>query len=179
MVDWKESLQLISVVKLTVKYSYLLTILTYCLLCFWCCWLGGRKGIRSEKTEWWGAGVVICLERGADLHVAQLMPLPLTVSCFSKVQIGFTFLVPAHPGSPGKRAVKRVCLSIYLLVYLLPCCCIFRQRSPAVHRVITHYACPWPLIATRWFICLYVDVMPTEVFTDGFILWCLDQNGLH
>jgi len=114
--------------------------------------------------------VVICLERGADLHTAHLMPLPLTVSCFSKVQIGFTFLVPAHPGSPGKRAVKRVCLSIYLLVYLLPCCCIFRQRSPAVHRVITHYACPWPLIATRWFICLYVDVMPTEVFTDGFHL---------
>jgi len=39
--------------------------------------------------------MVICLERGADLHMAQLMPLPLTVSCFSKIQIGFTFLVPA------------------------------------------------------------------------------------
>ena len=50
--------------------------------------------------------MVICLERGADLHMAQLMPLPLTVCCFSKIQIGFTFLVPAHP---GKRAVKRVC----------------------------------------------------------------------
>jgi len=58
------------------------------------------------------AGVVICLEQGADLHVAQLMSLPLPVSCFSKIQIGFTFLVPAHLGSPGKRAVKwvRVCL---------------------------------------------------------------------
>jgi len=57
--------------------------------------------------------MVICLEQGADLHTAQLIPLPLTVSCFSKIQIGFTFLVPAHPGSPGKRAVKRVsvCLS--------------------------------------------------------------------
>jgi len=42
-----------------------------------------------KKTEWWGAGVVICLERGAGLHMAQLMPLPLTVSCFSKIQIGF------------------------------------------------------------------------------------------
>ena len=42
--------------------------------------------------------------------MAQLMPLPLTVSCFSKIQIGFTFLVPAHLGSPGKRAVKRVCV---------------------------------------------------------------------
>ena len=54
--------------------------------------------------------MVICLERGADLHMAQLMPLPLTVSCFSKIWIGFTFLVPAHPGSPGQRAIKRVCV---------------------------------------------------------------------
>jgi len=51
-------------------------------------------------AEWWGAGVVICLEQGADLRMAQLMPLPLTVSCFSKIQIGFTFLVLAHLGSP-------------------------------------------------------------------------------
>jgi len=66
-----------------------------------------------KKTEWWGAGVVICLEWGADLHMAQLMPLPLTVSCFSKIQIGFTFLVPAHPGSPGQRAIKRVYVCMY------------------------------------------------------------------
>jgi len=69
--------------------------------------LGGRKGIRPVKREWWGAGVVVCLERRADLHMAQVMPLPLTVSCSSKIQIAFTFLVPDHPGSPGKRAVKR------------------------------------------------------------------------
>jgi len=56
--------------------------------------------------------MVICLERGADLHMAQLVPLPLTVSCLSKIQIGFTFLVPAHPGSPGQRAVKRVCVCV-------------------------------------------------------------------
>ena len=65
-----------------------------------------------KKTEWWGAGVVICLERGADSHIAQLMPLLLTVSCFSEIQIGFTFLVPAHPGSPAKRTVKRVCVCV-------------------------------------------------------------------
>jgi len=59
-----------------------------------------------EKTEWWGAGVVVCLEQDADLHMAELMPLPLTVSCSSKIQIGFTFLVPAYPGCPGKEAVK-------------------------------------------------------------------------
>jgi len=60
--------------------------------------------------------VVICLERDADLHTAQLMPLPLTVSCFSKIQIGFTFLVPAHLGCPGRRAVKRVCVCVCVCV---------------------------------------------------------------
>ena len=47
------------------------------------------------------------------MHMAQLMPLPLAVSCFSKIQIGFTFLVPADPGSPGQRAIKRVCVCVY------------------------------------------------------------------
>jgi len=63
--------------------------------------------------------VVICLERGADLHMALLMPLPLTVSCSSKIQIGFTFLVSAHLGSPGRRAVKRVCGGV--VTYLFVC----------------------------------------------------------
>jgi len=44
--------------------------------------------------------------------MAQLMPLPLTVSGFSKIQIGFTFLVLAQPGSPGNGAVKRVCVCL-------------------------------------------------------------------
>ena len=61
--------------------------------------------------------MVICLELGADLHMAQLMPLPLAVSCFSKIQIGFTSLVPAHLVSPGKRAIKRVCVCTYSLYY--------------------------------------------------------------
>jgi len=58
--------------------------------------------------------VVISLERGADLHTIQLMPLLLTVSCFSKIQIGFIFQVPAHLGSPGQRTVKRVCVCVCL-----------------------------------------------------------------
>ena len=53
--------------------------------------------------------MVVCLERGADLHMAQLMPLPLTVSCLSIIQIGFTFLVQSHLDNPGQRAVKQVC----------------------------------------------------------------------
>ena len=60
--------------------------------------------------------MVICLEQGADLHMAQLMPLPLAVSCFSEIQIGFTFLVLAHLGSPGKRAVKWVCVCVCVCV---------------------------------------------------------------
>ena len=65
--------------------------------------------------------MVICLERGADLHIAQLMPLPLTVSCSSKIQIAFTFLVPAHPGRLGQRAVKRVWgIFKYIFVANLP-----------------------------------------------------------
>jgi len=88
--------------------SSMMVVFWYCIQgdiqVLWHCWLGGRKGIRPVKN--W---VVGCwhgyLERGADLHMAQLMSLPLTVSCFSKIQIGFTFLVPAHLGSPGQRAV--------------------------------------------------------------------------
>ena len=86
------------------------------------CWLGGRKGTRPVEncsSGVQGAGMVVCLERGADLHMFQLMPLPLTVSCFRKIQIGFTFLASAHLGSPGQRAVKRVCVCV--CVQLLHC----------------------------------------------------------
>jgi len=55
-------------------------------------------------------GVVICLGRGADLHMAQLMPLPLTVSCFSKMQIDFPFWYWLTWVVPDKlqRAVKQL-----------------------------------------------------------------------
>jgi len=62
--------------------------------------------------------VVICQERGADLHMAHVMPLPLTVSCFSKIQIGFTFQIPAYLGSPGQRTVKRVCVCLNSAAHL-------------------------------------------------------------
>ena len=73
--------------------------------------------------------MVICLERGTDLHMAQLMPLPLTFSCFSKIQIGFTFLVLADPGSPAQRAVKRVCW----------CCCWGLVMIVITMRVVDDY----------------------------------------
>ena len=81
----------------------------FCLQCFDAVgWAAGRAS-GLWKTELWCAGVIICLQRGAGLHMTQLVPLPLTVSCFSKIQIGFTFLVLTYSGSPGQRAAKRVC----------------------------------------------------------------------
>ena len=80
----------------------------------WRCWLGVRKGIQPVKNmEWWGAGVVICLERAAnDLHMVQLMPLPPRYLLLQQNPEWFILLVPAYPGCPGKKAVKRlyVCL---------------------------------------------------------------------
>ena len=73
--------------------------------------------------------MVVCLERGASLHMAQLMPLPLSVSCFGEIQIGFTFLVPAHLGSPGKGPLNRcVCVlsinaNLHKKVKCLPVLC--------------------------------------------------------
>jgi len=78
----------------------------------WHCWLDGMNGIRLVKN--WVVGCWHGYLSGARCRLAYspLMPLPLTVSCSSKIQIGFTFLVPAHLGSPGKRAVKRVCVCV-------------------------------------------------------------------
>jgi len=73
--------------------------------------VGRQEGHPASKKLVVGTGMVICLERDADLHMAQLMPLPLTVSFFSKIQIGLNFLVRAHLGSPGKRAIRRVCVN--------------------------------------------------------------------
>ena len=94
-----------------------------------------------RKLEWWGTGMAICLERGADLHMAQLMPLPLTVCCFSKIQIGFTFLVPAHPGSPGKRAVKQVCVSAVINIACL-CCTQFFSLAYVLFAILCKM-CTW------------------------------------
>jgi len=69
--------------------------------------------------------------------MAQLMPLPFTVCCFSKIQIAFSFLVPAHPGSPGKRAVKRVCVCLSLVKFMHK----FANRSILVMIVSTVLCC--------------------------------------
>jgi len=81
--------------------------------------VGRQEGHPACKKQSGGLLAWFCLQRDADLHKAQLMPLPLTVSCFSKIQIAFTFLVLAHPGSPGKRAIKWVCVHVYYQAALL------------------------------------------------------------
>jgi len=81
--------------------------------------------------------MVICLERDADLHMAQVMPLPLTVSCFGKMQIGFTFLVPAYLSSPG---------------LLDGCSSSFIHRRKDVCPVTNLLTCncePWPILESH------------------------------
>jgi len=74
----------------------------FCLQCFDAvgCMAGRASGL--EKNECWGASVVTCLGRGTDLHMAQLIPLPVTVPEI-QIGLGFTFLVSAHLGSPGQN----------------------------------------------------------------------------
>jgi len=102
------------------------------------------------------------LSGDADLHMAQLMPVPLTVSCFSKIQIGFTFLVPAHLGSPGQRAIKRVCVTYLLLT-------LSESNVPAVQHSQTMmsflYKLSFTLLGftpTRHKISHFEDILPNE-----------------
>jgi len=63
--------------------------------------------------------VVICLERGADLHTAQLMPLLLTVSCFSKIQIGLHFWYRLTREVLENRAIKWVWVCVCVCVTMV------------------------------------------------------------
>jgi len=89
----------------------------------WRCWLGGRKGIRPVKNwvEGCWRGYLSAARCRLAYHLTQLMPLPLTVSCFSKIQIGFTFLVWLTQVIPEKRAVKRVCVCVRACVHACVC----------------------------------------------------------
>jgi len=65
-------------------------VFTFTFICLQCFDAVGLAAV-CKKTEWWGTDVVICVEQGADLHMAQLMPLPLTVSCSSKSRLVLLF----------------------------------------------------------------------------------------
>ena len=77
--------------------------------------------------------MVICLEQGAYLHIAQLMPLPLTISCSSKIQISFTFVVLAHLSSPRQMAVKRLCVCVCACMRA----CVFWENGGHVEYIFT------------------------------------------
>ena len=83
----------------------------------WLCWLGSRKGIRPVKKL--SGGVLAWLSVWSEVQTC-IWPswyhCHSLCLCFSKIQIGFTSLVPAHPGSPGKRAVTRVCVCVCVCV---------------------------------------------------------------
>jgi len=119
--------------------------------------------------------VVVCLERGADLHMAQLMPLLLTVSCFNKIQIGFTFLVLAHLGSPGKRAVKRVCVCVVhamRTVHSLTRFALSLWHIPSFDANLSHH----PNMCSGWnlrrAIMLYVNAAYSIQTSDRLDLHC-------
>ena len=118
---------------------------------------GGNQHIRiREKTLEFSSTVISTLSPylvAFDLHMAQLMPLPLSVSCFSKIQIGFTFLMPAHLCSPRKRAVKRVCV----------CACV---RAGGQLFDCIQPRCPWSarsmLPVFQWPICSSLPAAATS-----------------
>ena len=133
--------------------------------------------------------MVICLEQGADLHMAQLMPLFLTVSCFSKIQIYFAFLVPAHPGSPGQRAVKRVCVCVCVCVATVgqfSC----RLSSPCTYDNIMTFGYYFPHYdPTKYIQCGYWDPVamfaicrehfcPSGTVWDQIIGYCVDPDNI-
>jgi len=112
--------------------------------------------------------MVICLEQDADLHTAKLMPLPLTVSCFSKIQIGFTFLVLAHPGSPGKKGLLNKCARV--------CSCIY--QSAVLSKKM------WPIVMdVPWSVHLLVTTVSptkaTELIEVQFVVWTLVRPRNH
>ena len=111
--------------------------------------------------------MVICLEQGADLHMAQLIALPLTVSYQSKIQIGFAFLVPAHLRSPGQRAVKPVCVCVKHGEY--HACNQYSQLAAAMRLLlpVPHYSS-------------LITVTTVSVNSGGFdIIVCLSSGVMY
>jgi len=84
--------------------------------------VGRQEGHPACKNEWLAASMVISLEQGADLHMVQLMPLPLTVSCFTKIQIGFTFPLLGSPSKGALNGCMCVCVIMMTLAVDEYCC---------------------------------------------------------
>jgi len=155
---------------------YTITMCSFCAYSALTLLVGWQEGHPACKIlEWWGTGMVICLERDADLHMAQLMPLPLTISCFSTIQIGFTFLVPTHLGSPRKGVVK--------WVYVCMCSFMFKRHS-VVGPTFLHYGIVcFPKVAVESAaeqVCKFVGILdfPKMTESDDIRIWILSQAQL-
>ena len=142
----------------------------------WHCWLGGRKGIRPVKTELWGAGVVVCLERDADLHMAQLMPLPLTVSCFSKSTLVLPFWCRLTWVVPEKGLVNG-CLCV---LFLISCCQKWPKWSqkPMLHIWPRSFYVVWTNSVDRGPFTLFIHWIVTTTATS-FLLTISPFNVLQ
>ena len=121
--------------------------------------------------------MVICLERGADLHMAQQMPLPLTVYCSSKIQIGFTFLVPAYPGVLEKRPLNGCCCTwIMWLCMCLILAIFYIFGKPCIMKQVPHDLFhPW---RTKWLNLGSAYGYAHTVMTKHYIFhtWCPYQK---
>ena len=145
-----------------------IVLVTICLQCFDAV---GWVASGLWKTEWWDAGMVMCPGQGADLHMAQLMPLPLNISCFSESRLVLPcWFYLSSPGSPGysqtksKRAIKWLCVCVYWLplsaIYILIFGCwtvslfVHCQHvhlSRSTLRFIQHGLCYLLHMLTEWY----------------------------
>ena len=142
----------------------------------WRCWLGGRKSIRPVKN--WVVGCWHGYLSGVRCKLAygQLISLPLTVSCFIKIQIGFTFLVPAHLGSPGKRAVKRACVCVCVcgecMLFVVLDLVFFHSKSRDSLGIVSP---KWPVLC--WMGCKTATQSISEHLNgSSCFFWC---EGYH
>jgi len=127
-----------------------------------------------------------CLERGADLHMAQPMPLPLTVSCFSKIQIGFTFLyqltwVVQVKGSLNVRACVcvRACMGAYVSVCACVYACVRVSHMVCKHtqqlRKLFNFRCKYEANYSQNSRLAEAESAPTYS-PDAFLHWNLPHN---
>jgi len=113
--------------------------------------VGCRKGIQPVKTEWWGTGVIICLEQGAIICIwsswCHCHPI---ISCFIKIQNGLTFLVPAYSGCLGKEAIKWMSV-----------CCDTITASVLMAIFVANLGCPVPTrfssLACSWRVLMWTS----------------------
>ena len=114
--------------------------------------------------------MVTCLELGADLHMVQLMPLPLAVSCFIKIQIGFAFWYWLTRVVQDKGPLNGcVCVCVQRAGVRTRACvrvCIYRLTCISRHLQLrtggffgAKFYCPHALVDDNWRIWIRVKML--------------------